>query len=118
MIALCIWTSLRPNVPSIPRSSHWALEYWDKAKIFFVALIAPELIVLWSIRQWFAARKMAKGYQEYGWTRTHVSFALMGGFAVYDSDGNSLFHLGDDQFCEHFKDEGRGWDERGWDGLE
>ncbi|KAJ8080762.1 hypothetical protein PM082_017596 [Marasmius tenuissimus] len=133
MIILCTWTSVRPNVPSVPRSGHEALVYWDKAKIFCVALLAPELIVLWSIRQWFAARKMAKAYQrglhtvpshisgrvmliwfsEYGWTMTHAFFALMGGFALYDSEGEFLFHLWDRRFCEHFRNavEGR------WDGY-
>ncbi|KAK1218901.1 hypothetical protein PQX77_018385 [Marasmius sp. AFHP31] len=99
MIILCTWTSVRPNVPSIPRSGHWALVFWDNGKIFLVALIAPECIVLWSIRQWFAARRMAKEYQKYGWTITHAFFALMGGFALYDPEGNFLFHLWDQRFC-------------------
>ncbi|KAK1222550.1 hypothetical protein PQX77_014588 [Marasmius sp. AFHP31] len=29
----------------------------------------------------------------------------MGGFALYDSEGKFLFHLWDERFCEHFKDE-------------
>ncbi|KAJ8080720.1 hypothetical protein PM082_017554 [Marasmius tenuissimus] len=113
VIFLCTWTSVHPNVPSIPRSDHWALVLWDQTKIFFVALIAPELIVLWSIRQWFAARKMAKVYQikKYDWTTTHAFFALMGGFAFYNSEGKFLFHLWDDRFCQHFKTE------RHWDGV-
>ncbi|KAK1218903.1 hypothetical protein PQX77_018387 [Marasmius sp. AFHP31] len=111
MIILCTWTSVRPNVPSVPRSGHWILVYWDKAAIFFTALLAPELIVLWSVRQWSAARKMAKAYKQYGWTITHAFFALMGGFALYDSEGKFLFHLWDERFCEHHKDE------EGWDGF-
>ncbi|KAK1227817.1 hypothetical protein PQX77_009166 [Marasmius sp. AFHP31] len=109
MVILCTWTSVRPNVPCVPRSGHWALVYWDKAKIFFIAFIAPELIVLWSTRQFIAARKMAKEYQKYGWTITHAFFAIMGGFALYDSEGNFLFHLWDKRFCKHFKD-GNNWD--------
>ncbi|KAK1222548.1 hypothetical protein PQX77_014586 [Marasmius sp. AFHP31] len=111
MIILCTWTSIRPNVPSVPRSAHEALVYWDKAKIFFIAFIAPELIILWSTRQFFTARKMAKEYQKYGWTITHAFFAIMGGFALYDSEGNFLFHLWDGRFCGHFKDE------EDWDGF-
>ncbi|KAL0066136.1 hypothetical protein AAF712_006760 [Marasmius tenuissimus] len=103
MIILCTWTSVSPNVPSVLRSGHEALVYWDNAKIFFVALVGPELIVFWSIRQWFAAREMAKEYKKYGWTITHAFFASMGGFALYDSDGNFLFHLWDQQFSEHSK---------------
>ncbi|KAK1225874.1 hypothetical protein PQX77_011166 [Marasmius sp. AFHP31] len=99
MVILCTWTSVRPNVPCVSRSGHWALVCLDNAKIFLVALIAPELIVLWSIRQRFAARGMVKEYQKYGWTITHAFFALMGGFALFDSEGNFLFHLWDQQFC-------------------
>ncbi|KAJ8080731.1 hypothetical protein PM082_017565 [Marasmius tenuissimus] len=113
MIILCTWTSVHFNVPSVPRSGHWALVFWDKTKIFLVALFAPELIVLWSLRQWFAARDMEKAYRKYGWTMTHAFFALMGGFALYDFEGNFLFHLWDARFCEHFKDE----PEEGWDGF-
>ncbi|KAK1222558.1 hypothetical protein PQX77_014596 [Marasmius sp. AFHP31] len=100
MIILCTWTSVRPNIPCVPRSGHWTLVWWDDAKIFLVALIAPEFIVQWSIRQWFAAREMAKKYQKkgYDWTTTHAFFALMGGFALYDSEGNFLFHLWDQEF--------------------
>ncbi|KAK1225875.1 hypothetical protein PQX77_011167 [Marasmius sp. AFHP31] len=103
MVILCTWTSVRPDVPSVPRSGHKALVYWDNAKIFLVALIAPEFIVHWSIRQFFAARRMAKEYQNkgYDWTITHAFFALGGGFALYDSEGNFLFHLWDQQFCDH-----------------
>ena len=50
VVFLCIWTSVHPNVPNVRRSHHWALVHWDAAKITFVALIAPELMVLWSIR--------------------------------------------------------------------
>ncbi|KAK1225879.1 hypothetical protein PQX77_011171 [Marasmius sp. AFHP31] len=93
-------------------SGHWVLVYWDKTKIFLTALLAPELIVLWSIRQWFAARRMAKAYKQYGWTLTHAFFALMGGFALYDPEGNFLFHLWDDRFCQHHKSD------EGWDGFD
>jgi len=63
VVFLCIWTSVHPNVPSVPRSSHEALVWWDSAKITYVALIAPELIILWSIRQWWSAREMARAYK-------------------------------------------------------
>ncbi|KAK1225877.1 hypothetical protein PQX77_011169 [Marasmius sp. AFHP31] len=35
----------------------------------------------------------------------------MGGFALYDSEGKFLFHLWDERFCEHHKDQ------EGWDGF-
>ncbi|KAJ8080757.1 hypothetical protein PM082_017591 [Marasmius tenuissimus] len=72
--------------------------------------MAPEFIVFWSFRQWFTAREMAKEYKKYGWTITHAFFALMGGFALYDSEGNFLFHLWDQRFCERSKDGHDGYD--------
>ncbi|KIK64965.1 hypothetical protein GYMLUDRAFT_258509 [Collybiopsis luxurians FD-317 M1] len=48
------------------------------------AILAPELLVLWAARQWFAARRLSKCYK--GWTKTHAFFALMGGFALYEGN--------------------------------
>ncbi|KAJ8080760.1 hypothetical protein PM082_017594 [Marasmius tenuissimus] len=42
---------------------------------------------------------------------THALFALMGGFALYDSEGRFFFHLWDNRYCEHHKDQ------EGWDGF-
>ncbi|KAG6843804.1 hypothetical protein H0H87_000261 [Tephrocybe sp. NHM501043] len=55
-----------------------------RAKIFLIALIAPELIVLWAFRQWLASRKVALDFPEYGWTQTHGLFVIMGGFVYED----------------------------------
>ncbi|KAF5339478.1 hypothetical protein D9758_015326 [Tetrapyrgos nigripes] len=128
VIILCTWTSVHPNVPNLCRSEHPALVFLDRAKIFFVAFVAPELMVLWSIRQWVAARRMAKRYKGisddsvsyayqrlilngypsvYNWTISHAFLALMGGFAYYDCTGKFLFHLWDPSFCQHFRDEDR-----------
>ncbi|KAJ8080750.1 hypothetical protein PM082_017584 [Marasmius tenuissimus] len=38
----------------------------------------------------------------------------MGGYALYDSEGNFLFHLWDGRFCKHFKKE---TDNSKWDGF-
>ncbi|KAJ8080733.1 hypothetical protein PM082_017567 [Marasmius tenuissimus] len=92
MIILCTWTSVRPNVPSVPRSGHEALVYWDNIKIFLIALIAPEFIVLWSIRQWFAAREMVKEYSKHDWTMTHAFFCSHGRICI-ESCGTQLRKL-------------------------
>ncbi|THU76971.1 hypothetical protein K435DRAFT_894760 [Dendrothele bispora CBS 962.96] len=55
----------------------------------FLSLLAPELIVLWALKQWFAARQIAKKYSKYGWTKTHGHFLIMGGFALSE-DGKSI----------------------------
>jgi len=74
-----------------------------------VALLMPEVIVLWAMRQWVASRSLQKEYQgapslsptfipnfslqssslDFNWTKTHAYFALMGGF-VYKKNRNDL----------------------------
>ncbi|KAF5355418.1 hypothetical protein D9757_013156 [Collybiopsis confluens] len=76
----CTWVSVHANVPGPHQGSKGRL--WIKIKLMFIALIAPELLVMWAARQWYAARRLAKGYK--GWTETHAFFALMGGFALYE----------------------------------
>ncbi|KAL0570771.1 hypothetical protein V5O48_011187 [Marasmius crinis-equi] len=118
-IFLCTWTSMHPNVPNIERHSnqpgsnqrhlnHRILLFWDKAKLMLVAVIAPELITLWAIRQRHAAGQMVKKYGQYGWTRAHTFLALMGGFAFYDNDRKFLYHLWDPDYCQHAEN----WDDQ------
>ncbi|KIK51380.1 hypothetical protein GYMLUDRAFT_252080 [Collybiopsis luxurians FD-317 M1] len=82
VLVACTWVSVHPNVPG-PDEGFWKI-LRRKIGLMMIALIAPELVVLWAARQWFAARKLAKRYREQGWTRTHAFFALMGGFALYE----------------------------------
>ncbi|KAF5366083.1 hypothetical protein D9757_012385 [Collybiopsis confluens] len=99
----CTWVSVHPNVPGPDEGS--ARRLWTKIKLMMVALIAPELLVMWAVRQWYAARELTKcvyvlggknvvtesfefdykGYEKgyKGWTKTHAFFALMGGFSLY-----------------------------------
>ncbi|KIK53930.1 hypothetical protein GYMLUDRAFT_922656 [Collybiopsis luxurians FD-317 M1] len=79
VLIACTWVSVHPNVPG-PHDSSWKV-LRRKIGLMIIALIAPELLVLWAARQWFAARKLSERYPE--WTRTHAFFALMGGFALY-----------------------------------
>ncbi|KAF5371552.1 hypothetical protein D9757_010364 [Collybiopsis confluens] len=102
----CTWVSVHPNVPG--PNEGFARRLWTKMTLMMVALIAPELLVMWAVRQWYAARELTKcvyvlggknvvtesfefdykgyefDYQGYkGWTKTHAFFALMGGFSLY-----------------------------------
>lgn len=77
-IFACTWVAIHPNIPT---PSHGSIS--RRAKTFVFALIAPELIVLWAFRQWMASRRLARKYKEFGWTKTHGFFAIMGGFAIY-----------------------------------
>ncbi|KIK53949.1 hypothetical protein GYMLUDRAFT_249983 [Collybiopsis luxurians FD-317 M1] len=80
VLIACTWISVHPNIPG-PDDSSWKA-FRRKIGLMIIALIAPEMLVLWATRQWFAARKLSERYP--GWTRTHAFFALMGGFALYE----------------------------------
>ncbi|KIK53902.1 hypothetical protein GYMLUDRAFT_103216, partial [Collybiopsis luxurians FD-317 M1] len=79
VLIACAWVSVHPNVPGPDESSWKVLQ--NRIGLMVIGLIAPELLVLWAARQWFAARKLVRGYK--GWTQSHAFFALMGGFTVY-----------------------------------
>ena len=77
-----------------------------------LALIAPEIVVVWAVRQWLVARRIAIGVsgchyvsllmlmpqslKEHKRSKTHGFFALMGGFVKYDGgDGPYTIHPDD-----------------------
>jgi hypothetical protein len=52
-----------------------------------IALIAPELTIIWAMRQWLVAGRLADKYKKnHNWTRVHGFYTLMGGFLLYDGD--------------------------------
>ncbi|KDQ50588.1 hypothetical protein JAAARDRAFT_186044 [Jaapia argillacea MUCL 33604] len=81
-IVACTWVSIHPNIPSPDASDLWI--FLTKVGHMILALIAPELLLVWAMRQWFVAGRLARKYKDHGWTRTHGFFALMGGFMLYD----------------------------------
>ncbi|THU93039.1 hypothetical protein K435DRAFT_967452 [Dendrothele bispora CBS 962.96] len=99
VVFACTWVAIHPNIPR-----HFELHLDDPdeiedsftisgARVFaqdvitmLLSLLAPELIVLWALRQWFAARLIAKKYSEDGWTKTHGHFLIMGGFTLFEND--------------------------------
>ncbi|KAJ8093660.1 hypothetical protein PM082_023452 [Marasmius tenuissimus] len=52
-----------------------------------VAFLAPELIMLWAMRQRFMAKRVAKKFEKYGWTKAHGFLCIMKGIALYDQTG-------------------------------
>jgi hypothetical protein len=61
-IFLCTWVSVHPNIPS----PH---ELWPKLAVrrfglMLAALIAPELMVAWAVRQRILAHQLADKYKE------------------------------------------------------
>jgi len=68
---LCAWTAVHPNVP--PRSK-WQAR-WNRLKLMFWMVVAPELVLAWAVRQFFAAKHIRDTYNE----RKGVWFVLMDG---------------------------------------
>ena len=62
---ICAWVSVHPNVPP---SGYWK-GLSRRVKVMIWTTIAPELILAWAVRQWFAAweiRDTVNGSEE-GW---------------------------------------------------
>ncbi|KAF8581442.1 hypothetical protein K439DRAFT_1636153 [Ramaria rubella] len=76
----CTWVAIHPNIPS-PDVGRVKIAL-RRLGLFVGALIAPELVITWAMRQWLAARKVAMQHQSHGWSQTHGFFALMGGFIL------------------------------------
>jgi hypothetical protein len=60
-IVACSWLSVHPNMPT--RGEKWWKIALNRLELMFWALIAPEMAIVWAMRQWFAARYLAKLYQ-------------------------------------------------------
>ncbi|KAJ6506120.1 hypothetical protein DFH09DRAFT_1251800 [Mycena vulgaris] len=74
-IYACTWVAVHPNVPS-PNQS-WLAFFWQRLKMMLIGIIAPEVMVGFAARQFFAARKLSK---DFGFSRSHGYFMCMGGF--------------------------------------
>jgi len=79
----CIYSSIHPNIPS-PKDSPLRI-LWRRLGIMIMALIAPELIVTWAMRQWFSARQVTKNFKKSGYPSVYP-----------ESDGESCFR----KFCD------------------
>ena len=53
-VFVCLWVVVHPNIPG-PSDSM----FLTRLKIMGCMLIAPELVIVWAGRQWFAAREIA-----------------------------------------------------------
>ncbi|KAG1836019.1 hypothetical protein DFJ58DRAFT_619355, partial [Suillus subalutaceus] len=75
----CIYSAIHANIPSPKDSPHGIIR--RQLGVMIMALIAPELIVTWAMRQWLSARHVTR-HEDYTWTQTHSFFVLMGGFML------------------------------------
>ncbi|KAK7024768.1 hypothetical protein R3P38DRAFT_3316487 [Favolaschia claudopus] len=67
-IFACAWISVHPN---------FIAYFQRRLKMMLITIIAPEIVVGFAARQFFAARKLSK---EFNLSKTHGFFCCMGGF--------------------------------------
>jgi hypothetical protein len=60
-IFACSWVSIHPNIPG-PNESSWRI-FLRRLELMFWAVIGPELIITWALRQWLGARHLEKIYK-------------------------------------------------------
>ncbi|KAF8649498.1 hypothetical protein AX16_005767 [Volvariella volvacea WC 439] len=89
-IGICTYVSIHPNIPD-PDSS-WSQQIIQKFKTAFYALLAPEFVIYWAIRQRVVASRIEKCYKHLGWTKTHGFFVQMGGI-MCETDRDSGEYL-------------------------
>jgi hypothetical protein len=58
----CTWTAIHPNIPGMDEGKVATTS--RRLFIMVMALIAPELIITWAVRQFFSARKAAKDFND------------------------------------------------------
>ncbi|TFK59898.1 hypothetical protein BDN72DRAFT_850992 [Pluteus cervinus] len=100
-IAACVYRAIHQNIPD-PRTTWWQ-RTWLTAKITLLALLAPEMMIWWAMKQWMGAKVIRDDINaclkyvkiinpEYGsilkqddWTLTHGHFLQMGGLVRKDN---------------------------------
>ena len=109
----CTWVAVHPNIPCPKKrkANGWIERYiWNpllsfaehRLPLFVCALLLPEYVLAWAIRQFFRAREIAKGefelcvkylsiaeiliksLLERGWSIAHGFFIVMGGFHLFE----------------------------------
>ncbi|KAI9463023.1 hypothetical protein F5148DRAFT_982563 [Russula earlei] len=83
-ILLCTWVSVHPNVPG-PEET-WPRVVVRRMGLMLAAIFAPEIMIIWALRQRLTAAELAERYKGEGWTITHGFFAVMGGFMEYEGN--------------------------------
>ncbi|KAG2047099.1 hypothetical protein BDR06DRAFT_1000326 [Suillus hirtellus] len=61
----CVYSAIHPNIPS-PKHSGYPRILWRQLGLMIMALIAPELIVTWAMRQWFSTYQVTRQFKKSG----------------------------------------------------
>ncbi|KAF8649030.1 hypothetical protein AX16_006071 [Volvariella volvacea WC 439] len=87
-IFICTYAAYHPNMPR--RGISKSERMWQRVISCLYALVAPEAMILWALRQRFVASRIAAQYRGYGWTMAHGFFVQMGGFVCVDKNGHNV----------------------------
>lgn len=87
----CTWVSVHPNIPEPDVGC--IMNFLYHARLMMLTLIAPELVIMWAMRQWINARRLGKKYKS--------TFAFENKFGItqhfatrLDADSRILCHHG------------------------
>ncbi|KAK7019390.1 hypothetical protein VNI00_018103 [Paramarasmius palmivorus] len=108
VIFICTWVAIHPNIPRAQDDEgtpwHPAVVIYQNVQLMLVALLAPEFMILWAMRQRRQAKRIRDRFKkgvcqlrnlitsasvnvfplDYGWGMSHGFFVIMGGFALYN----------------------------------
>lgn len=97
-IFACTWIALHPNVPAAGGS--WRTAFSRRFVLLTGGLIVPELLVVWAMRQWLVARRLASDNKGMFFI-PHPLLTFMKiliGRTWVGNDSRILFHRG--RFCD------------------
>ncbi|KAF8649493.1 hypothetical protein AX16_005762 [Volvariella volvacea WC 439] len=87
VIFLCTYLSIHHNIPD--QNDTWAKRVLVKIRTTIYAMLAPELVIMWALRQRITAEEIVNS--EFGrrhkWTRAHAFFLQMGGLVRRNDKG-------------------------------
>ncbi|KAJ6597641.1 hypothetical protein DFH09DRAFT_1023006 [Mycena vulgaris] len=80
----CTWASVHPNIQHQERSSF--RKGLSRVLLMILALLVPEIFVMWAARDWISARRIVKDTRNLDgkWTNVYAFFVVMGGFVKED----------------------------------
>ncbi|KDR72545.1 hypothetical protein GALMADRAFT_252680 [Galerina marginata CBS 339.88] len=82
----CALVTVRPNVPDRTENPGSRSATRRRLGVICWGLFAPEMLLLWSAKQWLGARRLMREYHDNGWTMAHGHFLQMGGFMLYEDE--------------------------------
>ena len=86
-LGICVWAMLHLNVPA--ESDSQITLFLRRAPWMMLAMLAPELVLLYAGGQWTSAKRSVAAMQGLGyskWTMVHAFYADSGGFLLHAED--------------------------------